>query len=290
MSGTRFYTPLRYPGGKARLGRYMRQIFVDNTILDGLYVEPYAGGAGIAMELLLTGYAREVWLNDIDTAIYAFWQAVLYNTEDIIKLVETTSLTVAEWRRQKAIYLNPYKHDILKVGFATLFLNRTNRSGILNGGVIGGLSQKGEWLIDARFNRHALAERIWRIGQYRHRIRLANKDAEIFLDQLQLPPRSLIYLDPPYFNKGQRMYRNHYEKDDHARIADLVQNKLNCRWIVSYDDTPEIAKLYASRRQVHYVLDYSAQVRRGGDELMIFCDALRLPKASNPAQFSPPVS
>jgi len=263
----------------------MRQIFVDNRILDGIYVEPYAGGAGIALELLMNSYAREVWLNDIDTAIHAFWLAALHETEALIRLVETTPLTVAEWRRQRAIYLNSAKHDILSVGFAALFLNRTNRSGILNGGVIGGFSQKGEWLIDARFNRSEIAERIRRVSHYRYRIHLSNDDAEVFLLRLKLPSKSLVYLDPPYFHKGQRMYRNYYEREDHARIADLVQNGLPYRWIVSYDDTPEVAKLYPGQRQIRYTLHYSAQIKRRGGELMIFCAALRLPKTSNPAQF-----
>jgi DNA adenine methylase len=281
----RYYTPLRYPGGKASLGHYVRQIFVHNRILEGIYVEPYAGGAGIAMELLMTDYAREVWLNDIDPAIHAFWQATLHHTEALIRLVETTALTVAEWQRQKAIYLDSAKHDILSVGFATLFLNRTNRSGILNGGVIGGFSQNGKWLIDARFNRRELAERIRRVGHYRYRIRLSNEDAEIYLRRLELPPKSLVYLDPPYFHRGQRMYPNYYDREDHARIAHLVQTELSYRWIVSYDDTPEIAKLYLGRRRIRYALHYSAQIKRWGDELMIFCDALCLPKASNPAKF-----
>jgi DNA adenine methylase len=281
----RYYTPLRYPGGKASLGHYLREIFVGNRILDGTYVEPYAGGAGIAMELVMTGYAREVWLNDIDPAIHAFWRAALHETEALIGLVETTPLTVAEWRRQRAIYLDSAKHDVLSVGFATLFLNRTNRSGILSGGVIGGLSQKGQWLIDARFNRSELADRIRRVGDYRHRIHLANEDAEVFLHRLKLPPKSLVYLDPPYFQNGQRMYRNRYEPEDHARIANLVQKELLSPWIVSYDDTPEIAKLYATRRRVRYTLHYSAQIKRRCGEMMIFSDTLRLPKACNPAQF-----
>jgi DNA adenine methylase len=281
----RYYTPLRYPGGKSSLGQYVRQMFVDNRILDGVYVEPYAGGAGVAMELLMTGYAQEVWLNDIDPGIYAFWRATLCYTEELIRLIEGTPLTVAEWQRQRAIYLSCAKGDSVALGFATLFLNRTNRSGILSAGVIGGFSQNGRWLIDARFNREELTERVWRIGRHRHRIHLSNEDAEVFLSRLKLPPKSLLYLDPPYFQKGQRMYRNHYEPADHARIADLVQNKLPYRWIVSYDDTPEIAKLYPARRRVRYTLHYSAQIRRLGGELMIFCDSLRLPQTCNPAHF-----
>jgi len=281
----RYYTPLRYPGGKSSLGKYLRQIFVENRLTGGIYVEPYAGGASIAMELLMTGYAQEVWLNDIDLAIYAFWKSALHDTEALIKLVKTTPLTVTEWRRQRAIYLNSEKHDTLTTGFAALFLNRTNRSGILNGGIIGGFSQKGRWLIDARFNRSELAERILRIGHYRHRVHLFNDDAEVFLRGLRLPTKSLIYLDPPYFHKGQRMYRNHYEREDHARIADLVLNELPCRWVVSYDDASEIANLYADQRQIRYALHYSAQTKRKGGELMIFCDALRIPKTNNPAHF-----
>jgi DNA adenine methylase len=281
----RYYTPLRYPGGKASLGHYVRQIFVDNRILDGVYVEPYAGGAGIATELLMTEYAREVWLNDIDPAIYAFWYAALHNTEKLIRLIQTVPLTVDEWRRQRKIYSSGARHSVLSLGFAALFLNRTNRSGILNAGIIGGFSQKAKWLIDARFNRGELADRIWRIGHYRHRIHLSNDDAEVFLRRLKLPQKSLVYLDPPYFQKGQRMYRNHYVKKDHHRIANLVQKGLPYSWIVSYDDAPEIAALYSERRKIRYTLHYSAQVKRKGGELMIFCDGLRLPKTSNPAEF-----
>lgn len=281
----RYYTPLRYPGGKASLSQYMRQVFVDNNLLDGVYVEPYAGGAGIAIELLVTGYAQEIWLNDIDPAVHSFWYSALHHTDEFVEMIKNVPLTIREWRKQRAVYLRPAEHGVTVLGFAALFLNRTNRSGILSGGVIGGLTQSGQWGIDARFNRDALAERIRRIGQYRHRIRLFSHDAEEFLRGLKLPPRSLVYLDPPYFHKGQRMYRNHYGKQDHARIAELVQKSLPGRWVVSYDDTPEIAKLYKERRQIRYKLHYSAQTKRRGDELMVFSDGLRVPHTKNPAQF-----
>lgn len=282
----RYYTPLRYPGGKASLGQYMRQVFVENNLQDGIYVEPYAGGAGIALELLMTGYAEEIWLNDLDPAIYAFWNASLNHTDELIELIKTVRLSIRQWKKQREVFLASLKKkNPLALGFATLFLNRTNRSGILNGGVIGGLSQTGDWGIDARFNREELAARINRIGQYRHRIRLFNEDAEDFISKLKLPNRSLIYADPPYFQRGQRLYRNHYDKDDHARIARLIQRKLSYRWIVSYDDTPEIACLYKKRRKIRYTLHYSAQTKRRGGELMLFCDALRLPRPRNPEGF-----
>lgn len=283
----RYYTPLRYPGGKASLGQYMRQIFIDNKLTDGVYVEPYAGGAAIALELLMTGYAREVWLNDIDPAVHAFWFAALNHSDELIEKVRTVRLSVNEWRRQRAIYADSTKHDKLALGFAALYLNRTNRSGILNAGVIGGFKQRGTWGIDARFNREGLIDRLLRLRQYRHRIRLFNCDAEDFMQSLELPRRSLVYIDPPYFHKGQRLYRNHYEPADHARIAAFVQVRLSqkSKWIVSYDDTPEVSRLYKERRQLRYTLHYRAQASRRGGELMVFSDDVKIPGTANPAKF-----
>ena len=270
------YTPLRYPGGKASLGRFMRQIFVDNKLLDGCYVEPYAGGAGIALELLLTDYARYIWLNDIDKAIYAFWYSILNHTNEFLLKIKNVPLTIEEWLKQKNLYENAESNDLLSLGFATFFLNRTNRSGILTAGPIGGISQSGNWQIDARFNREKLCKRIWRISQYKHRINLSNEDAETFLKNLDLTNKSLVYLDPPYFHKGQRLYRNHYLPSDHERISRLVQKDLPYYWIVSYDNTSEISDFYKERRQTNFSLSYSVQTKRLGNELLIFCDELFL--------------
>jgi len=220
----RYYSPLRYPGGKSSLAKYMRAMLSLNALQDGFYVEPYAGGAAVALELVMTDYAREVWLNDVDPSVYAFWHSALYQSDALINLILMAPLNIEEWLRQRDIHAAPEDHDTLTLGFATLYMNRTNRSGILSGGgVIGGMYQSGKWLMDARFNREGLAERVRRVSAYSHRIRLFNEDAETFLRGLDLPERSLVYLDPPYYMKGQRLYRNHYQPDDHAQIAVLVQ-------------------------------------------------------------------
>lgn len=279
------YSPLRYPGGKGRLAPFIRQVFVDNALCDGIYVEPYAGGAAIALELVMTGYAKEAWVNDLDSAIHAFWYSALNHSNALIKKVQTVPLTITEWNRQRKIYLDSRHRNTLSLGFATLFLNRVNRSGILDAGVIGGLDQTGKWLIDARFNREGLVERLKRIAQHKHCIRLFNLDAEKFLENTKLPKQSLVYLDPPYFRKAQRLYRNHYAQTDHARIAKLVQAKLKNHWIVSYDDAPEITVLYSNRRSIRYQLSYSAQTKRNGSELMFFSDRLHYPNTNNPALY-----
>lgn len=282
----RYYTPLRYPGGKGKLAPFIRQVFIDNDLCDGIYVEPYAGGAGIALELVMTGYAKEVWLNDIDPAIHAFWHSALNETQSLIEMVQSVSLTIDEWQKQREIYMSSGRKKRLTLAFATLFLNRTNRSGILGGGVIGGLDQTGNWLIDARFNRDGICERLQRIEDHKHHIQLTNLDAEAFIKAGKFPKRSLVYLDPPYFRKAQRLYRNHYAEADHARIAKLVQQKLKAHWVVSYDDAPEIEKLYKERRKIRYALSYSAQTKRSGGELMFFSDGLDYPNTNNPALFN----
>jgi DNA adenine methylase len=281
----RYYSPLRYPGGKARLAPFIRQVFIENGLCEGTYVEPYAGGAAIALELVMTGYAKEAWINDLDPAIHAFWHSALNDSTSLINKVRKAKLTISEWHRQRSIYMDSQNYDSLSLGFATLYLNRVNRSGILNAGVIGGLSQRGSWLIDARFNREELIERLNRVAQHRHRIRLFHLDAEQLLKQTPIPKQSLIYLDPPYFQKAQRLYRNHYAKDDHARISKLVHSFRQIHWIVSYDDAPEIFQLYPKKRCIRYAINYSAQEKRSGAELMFFSDKLNYPNTNNPALY-----
>jgi len=281
----RYYSPLRYPGGKGKLAAFIRKIFIDNDLCEGTYIEPYAGGAAIALELVMTGYANEAWINDIDPAIYAFWHSALNDSPALIKKVKKVPLTISEWHRQRKIYMELEGHDTLSLGFATLFLNRVNRSGILSAGVIGGLSQTGNWLIDARFYRDELIERLDRLAQYSHRIRVFNLDAELFLKKITFPKRSLVYMDPPYFHKAQRLYRNHYAETDHARIAEVALRLKRTHWIVSYDDAPEILRLYARQRFIRYALNYSAQEKRCGAELMFFSKKLKYPATNNPALY-----
>lgn len=273
-------TPLRYPGGKGKLAGFIKAIVAANDLHDGDYVEPYAGGAGIAVELLLHEYVQHIHINDISRPIFAFWHSVLENTEDLVRLVWNTPLTMKSWTRQKKILMNQDDYNDLELGFATFFLNRTNRSGILNGGVIGGRDQKGPWKIDARFNRTDLIARVEAIARLRRRISLSRQDAGDFLKTAvrDLPRDTLIYLDPPYYAKGKQLYYDYYKHDDHANIASLVKKSLkNRRWIVSYDDTPQIRELYTGFNRIVYQIGYSAREVRRGSEVMFFAPGLQIP-------------
>lgn len=279
-----FYTPLRYPGGKGKLAPFVKRILEVNSLVDGAYVEPYAGGAAVALELLLQEYVRKIYINDISAGVAAFWRSVLDNTDALCAAITGASITMDEWYRQREIQRQPDQHDDLALGFSTFFLNRTNRSGILNAGVIGGKAQTGKWKIDARFNAADLVSRIHAIARVRERVEFHQKDAIAFIDDVapKLPSKSLIYLDPPYYVKGSDLYLHYYQHEDHVEIAKRMARLRTKNWIVSYDNAPEIGPMYGRFRNIVYGLSYSAQHRYKGSEIMFFSDGLRIPEAMQP--------
>lgn len=268
------YSPFRYPGGKQILARVLGHLIKLNGREGGIHVEPYAGGAGAALSLLFGEHVGHLMLNDADPSVHAFWSSILTRTKSFLKLLRDTPLSVAEWERQRQIYLQPSRHSRLRLGFATFYLNRCNRSGIIgNAGLIGGRNQTGRWKLDARFNRTELARRIERIAMYRDRIQLHNLDAIQFLRQhvstSELLRRAFVYLDPPYYLKGSQLYLNHYKPADHERLAAYLMHNAKFTWVLSYDNVPEIRRLYAGLRQVQFRLGYSAREWRVGKEIMI---------------------
>ena len=273
----RYKTPLRYPGGKQKLAPFVAEVMIGNDLQGGHYAEPYAGGAGVAIELLLNGIASHIHLNDSCSAVYSFWKSVINETEGLCHRISRASLNVREWRMQQEILRNRGEHSVLDVGFSMFYLNRVNRSGILSGGLIGGLAQEGEWLMDARFPRAELIRRIENIARHRKHIHLRNWDAERFINTYlpRLPDESLVYCDPPYFEKADRLYLNHYHPEDHRRIAKVIQ-KINLPWIVSYDAAPDILKYYACRRSFIYGLQYNASKAYVGTEVFFFSDRLQI--------------
>lgn len=275
-------SPLRYPGGKRVLTDFLSQVIKINNMSDPVYAEPYAGGAGAALALLFSEKVSHIVLNDKDRCIFALWKAMLNQTTQFLDLLESTPITIDEWRLQREIYLNPSRHGQLRLGFATFFLNRCNRSGILvNGGPIGGFEQQGKWTIDARFNRSTLQKRIEKIQLYRERIEIYNLDALDFLRKTVRPiaknNQCLVYLDPPYYTKGQHLYLNAYDYSDHAELARFLKRTSFFKWILTYDNVPQIYEMYANYAPKPFELGYSASQRKAGYELLINDPRLILP-------------
>jgi DNA adenine methylase len=281
---TNYYSPLRYPGGKGKLSHYIQLLVEYNLLTDGHYVEPYAGGASVALSLLFQEYVQKVHINDYDFRIYAFWDCVLNYTDQLCDKIEQTEVTIQNWEEQKKIQTNPQDYSILEIGFSTFFLNRTNRSGILKAGVIGGKEQKGNWKIDARFNKQDLIQRIRKISRYKNRISIYNLDAIVFTRQMdaELPKKTLFYFDPPYYNKGKDLYINFYEHSDHQQISELISRLKNRFWLVSYDNNINIRNLYQPFLQRTYELNYHAANASKGTEIMIYSNNLIVPEIHDP--------
>lgn len=278
-----YKSPLRYPGGKQKIWRFIAEVMATNDLAGGHYVEPYAGGAGVAMELLLGDMVSCIHLNDSCPGVFAFWHSILNAPEELCRRISRASLTIEEWCRQREIIRLPHEVDRLDLGFAMFYLNRCNRSGILTAGVIGGMAQQGKWKMDARFSRNELIRRVEAVADKRSSIKIRNWDAEKFLRDYvpKLPRRTLIYCDPPYYNKSDRLYMNYYTADDHKSIASVIQKEVKHPWLVSYDNALPISTHYKNRRKFLYSLHYNAAKIYLGKELFIFADDLTLPAHSS---------
>lgn len=273
------YTPLRYPGGKRRLIETVTSLLRANDLKDIQYVEAFAGGAAIPLALLFEEYASLVHINDLSRPVFAFWHCVLNDTANLCEKIKRVNVTVNEWRRQREVYQSRASASLVDLGFATLFLNRTNRSGIISGGIIGGLAQAGEWKLDVRFGKDVLIERIKKIGRYRDRIKLYQMDALAFTRTIisNLDANTFTFFDPPYFNIVRPLYLNDYKLKDHQMLAEQIA-RLRLPWIVTYDLGAIHHKLYSSYRRIVYGLEYTTQKRYNGEEVMFLSNGLHLPK------------
>ena len=270
------YSPLRYPGGKVSLYDFLKKMLKKNNVTDGIYAEGFAGGGGAALKLLMLEDVNKIYLNDNDIFIYKLWYSILHNTEELLRKIYDTEVTIDEWKYRKSILKSKNLTDNysdIEIAFTTFFLNRCNRSGILKAGVIGGIEQNGDWKIDARYNKKDLMKRIELISFYKDRIKLSNKDVISFLKQISRLKNStsdiLVYLDPPYVKQGKDLYLNYFEKEDHIKLSKYLQKDFKNLWITSYDDNELIHSIYKEVTKNIFEFNYFANKTKIGRELII---------------------
>lgn len=277
MSGPRYLSPLRYPGGKARLAPYLARVLATQSRNIDTYCEPYAGGAGAGLQLLSDGHVSKLIINDLNPGIAAFWRSTFFNTHALVKMVADCAVDIKNWHRQRAIYLAPDDHDDLALGFATFFLNRTNRSGILNARPIGGLEQTGHWLIDARFNKADLMQRLEKLGELASQVNVREERAIELIRTLNRRKNPvLLYVDPPYVVPGEELYMTDHSWREHQQLAQVLTRSSH-PWILTYDADDRTRALYQDFRCLSFGISHTAQVQKVGREFMFFSRGLRVP-------------
>lgn len=262
-------SPLRYPGGKATLAGFFESTIKALGLDKPTYIEPYAGGAGAGLELLLKDVVGMVVINDLDPAIHACWKAMVKDSDEFLRLLKRTPLTIEEWKNQREIYRRRHDADVdpLALGFATFYLNRTSRSGVLGAGVIGGFAQAGSYKIDDRFDKDVLRGRIEKLAELSGKIRVTKQDGAARLREYLPKENVFAYVDPPYVEKGSSLYNTAFKEDDHRELAKVLNGHANMNWVLTYDIADLIKSLYKAREVSEFRLLYSAYLRGTKDEL-----------------------
>jgi DNA adenine methylase len=157
--------------------------------------------------------------------------------------------------------------NVVDLGLACLFYNRSNFSGILAAGPIGGMEQKSVYTIDCRTNKDEIIVRLLAAATFANAVDVRHCDAAEYLLDKHGGNR-IFYVDPPYFVKGELLYRHFYKMGDHKRLASSLSS-LNQPWFLSYDVHHVIEYLYEGFHINKLSFRYSAHSPKNHDELLI---------------------
>lgn len=263
-------SPLRYPGGKGKMYDKIKNIIVNNNLKDCTYIEPFAGGSEVALQLLKNKIVKKIIINDFDIAIYAFWYSVLNYSKEFIEKIKKTEITLDERKKQIEVYNKKNKNCLFDLGFATFFLNRVNRSGIIKGGPISS-KEDTKYTLDCRFNKENLIKRIESIVEMKENIDVENLEANILLEKVkETKEKTFIFLDPPYYVKGNQLYMNYFLHEDHLNLRNKIKELENINYIITYDDVPQIIEMYKGFDSIHYNLSYTLETKSSGKEVMFY--------------------
>jgi DNA adenine methylase len=270
-------SPLRYPGGKSELGPYIEKVISNNNLHGCHIIEPFAGGASVSLQLLQSGVASRATLIEFDPLVYAFWYCVFNMPDELCRLISDTPITINTWNKF-VVYRDieiPISTQLLEMGFAGLFFNRTNFSGILKAGPIGGKDQTGTYKIDCRFNKDRIIRNIFKLSALNDRVEVKWMDALKYFDEFKhynTKEKVFFYVDPPYYDKGKSLYRKYFNQDDHTELSKKLIS-LHHPWLLSYDKCPFISYLYgdteSNLRRQSLFFDYSAGSAKKQKELLI---------------------
>ena len=295
-------SPLRYPGGKGKISRFIGNVMEENEIT-GTYIEPFAGGAGIAINLLLSNRVSKILINDLDEGVYSFWTDVTRNPEWLIHMIRNVPFDYHDrpgsfsgveyshyWEKIKARYIRNAYSDMRLKGFDFFMLNRMNVSGILKGGPIGGKHQDGRYNISSRFNKKTLIRRITDIANQSSRITVTSLEGSYLCKRLSHDnefvedvSNALVFVDPPYYVQGKNLYNSYAPDRIHELVASSLLAEHPWHWILTYDLSARINELYPDMglKKYRYQISYSANKRGKFDEYMFVSPELNIDSSEN---------
>ncbi len=235
----RFRSPLRYPGGKQRAIDQIANLFPESA---REFREPLVGGGSVFFYARSTQFASKYWINDKFSELHAFWRAV-QNEEICARLMRELEALRASFgddpEKIKKYFLQARQEktaDRYRAAFLFFFFNRVTFSGTTRAG---GFSSAASL---SRFTASSI-QRLATLPQALEGVEITNLDFE---DVIQKPGRGVfIFLDPPYF-KASRLYGRGgiLHEFDHARLARSLKETPKHKFLITYDDCPEIRKLY----------------------------------------------
>lgn len=291
---TRNLSPLRYPGSKRKLALYIREILQHNNLVPDLLVEPFVGGGSISLFFIVNNLVKKIIISDKDKLIASFWKVVFSNPEHIIRFIQRVKINLKNFDKYKNIAKDVGNYNETELAKTCIFLNRTSFSGVLTNlaGPIGGREQKSDYRIDCRFNRKTITKKIVHIASFKNRVIVRNgswkdviKYTEDWCKNNKEYEKTFIYLDPPFYLKGESLYRSYFECKQHEELA-VELEKLTCPWILSYDNVPQVRKLYENFKNiVHIDMPYSINSHAKRIEKELIITSLNLPKI-NEIKFS----
>lgn len=263
-------TPFRYPGSKSSFTNVVKKIITYNRLENSVLIEPYAGSAAVTLALISEGICSKAIIGERDPLLYSFWKVVFSNPKTLIERVKKSNIDLQTWQSLQPLLRvdNPKDHDLNELAFAALFLNRTNFSGVMHAGPIGGKSQTSAYKIDCRFNKADLIQRIIGINKLKSRIKVKFGDALKLIEKSKNIENSIFYIDPPYFLQGPKLYRHNYNTTQHMELA-AVLNECKFNWILSYDSHSVIRNLYENQSHVLTPFQYSTRKPKSENELLI---------------------
>ncbi len=273
---------LRYPGGKTYLAPFLRRVLEANQMLNGTYVEPFAGSAGAALRLLAEGHVSQIILGDIDPVVSSFWELSLKESDALISFIRTVPLDIKEWHKQREAYFD-VSRPLQERAYAFFYLNRTNRSGVLFAGPIGGKKQDGKYLLGARFNREGLISRARTIADLASSIDFRRSNAvtlcrAVAAEHTAIGGKYFLYLDPPYYEWGPELYISTFSPRQHMYLASALAQIGSVPWLLSSDCHPDAIETYSRFNQAQVSMNYSIHQHRKATELLVWPSWTKMPK------------